>query len=305
MIYTVYKTVNLVNGKFYLGVHKTDNPNDEYLGSGTYIIRAVAKYGPASFKKEILFEFETQEEAWKKEDEVVELHRKDPLCMNLRKGGSGGFDYVNTHFRFDRVSWGRLGSQKVQERRRRDPEFAREFMEKWNRIRVLPKRVTPKLLAACRRLAESRRGKHHTLECRKEMSRLAMGENNHSFGNMWMYKNSEVISVPESEAKERIRLGWLPGRGAISEFVRVCPKCEKEFVTRDKTVVHCSSACGLMKKIPPVEELRTHLEHTGYRQIGNIYGVSAMTVHEWAKKFGLSRKKLSMQELRDKKFMKV
>jgi hypothetical protein len=44
MIYTVYKTVNLVNGKFYLGVHKTDNPNDEYLGSGTYIIRAVHEW---------------------------------------------------------------------------------------------------------------------------------------------------------------------------------------------------------------------------------------------------------------------
>ena len=93
--YTVYKTVNKVNGKFYIGVHKTDNPNDEYLGSGTYIERAVQKYGASSFVKEILFEYETQEEAWAKENELVESNRSNPLCKNLRKGGSGGFDYLN------------------------------------------------------------------------------------------------------------------------------------------------------------------------------------------------------------------
>ncbi len=31
--YTVYKTINLVNGKTYIGIHQTDNPNDDYLGS--------------------------------------------------------------------------------------------------------------------------------------------------------------------------------------------------------------------------------------------------------------------------------
>jgi hypothetical protein len=93
--YTVYKTVNKVNGKFYIGVHKTDNPNDGYLGSGTYIERAVQKYGASSFVKEILFEYETQEEAWAKENELVESNRSNPLCKNLRKGGSGGFDYLN------------------------------------------------------------------------------------------------------------------------------------------------------------------------------------------------------------------
>jgi len=33
MLYTVYKTQNLVNGKYYFGVHKTNNPYDGYLGS--------------------------------------------------------------------------------------------------------------------------------------------------------------------------------------------------------------------------------------------------------------------------------
>jgi Straboviridae putative endonuclease SegB len=52
--YTVYETTNLLNGKYYLGVHLTQNIHDEYLGSGTYIRNAVAKYGVGSFVKVVL-----------------------------------------------------------------------------------------------------------------------------------------------------------------------------------------------------------------------------------------------------------
>lgn len=37
MFYTVYKTINIHNQKFYIGVHKTIDPNDDYLGSGKLI----------------------------------------------------------------------------------------------------------------------------------------------------------------------------------------------------------------------------------------------------------------------------
>jgi hypothetical protein len=96
--YTVYKTVNLINGKYYFGVHKTANPHDGYLGSGTYIKRAVAKYGEQNFRKDILFIYLDPESAFGKEDELIQCWRgRDPLCMNLRKGGSGGFDWINAH----------------------------------------------------------------------------------------------------------------------------------------------------------------------------------------------------------------
>lgn len=66
MNYIVYKTVNLINGKTYIGVHKTKDPEmfDGYLGCGCYATkpsswiqetksifpRAIIKYGPENFK---------------------------------------------------------------------------------------------------------------------------------------------------------------------------------------------------------------------------------------------------------------
>jgi len=71
MRYTVYRTTNLATAKIYIGVHKTLDPNDAYLGSGSTMLSAIAKYGRSQFSKEILFDFETSEEAYAKEAELV------------------------------------------------------------------------------------------------------------------------------------------------------------------------------------------------------------------------------------------
>lgn len=43
MKYTIYKIVNLINNKFYIGKHQTIDPNDDYLGSGNAILAAIKK----------------------------------------------------------------------------------------------------------------------------------------------------------------------------------------------------------------------------------------------------------------------
>jgi group I intron endonuclease len=90
--YFIYKTTNLINGKIYIGYHASSNINkDSYLGSGYLLKKAVEKYGKQNFKREILYVFDSQEDATKKEREIVneEFIERDDV-YNLCLGGFGG-----------------------------------------------------------------------------------------------------------------------------------------------------------------------------------------------------------------------
>jgi group I intron endonuclease len=88
----LYKTTNLINGKFYYGMHSTDSLKDGYKGSGTLLKRSINKYGIENFKLEILEFFDTREALMEAEKKLItELQVVDSNCMNLKPGGSGGF----------------------------------------------------------------------------------------------------------------------------------------------------------------------------------------------------------------------
>lgn len=83
----LYKTTNLVNGKFYYGIHT--GPVVErvrlYLGSGILIKQAIKKYGRENFKREVLETFDDYSSAYAREAEVVtEELVKDPMCYNCK-----------------------------------------------------------------------------------------------------------------------------------------------------------------------------------------------------------------------------
>lgn len=91
LYYMIYKTVNLANGKYYIGKHKTVNPNDSYLGSGVALSSAIKKHGKQNFVKQVLFVFDCEEEMNLKESELVTKEIiSDPLSYNMALGGQGG-----------------------------------------------------------------------------------------------------------------------------------------------------------------------------------------------------------------------
>ena len=94
-MYTVYKIVNTINNKFYIGVHKTNNPHDNYMGSGSAIKNAIKKYGKEKFIKEILYITESKKEAYDKEKQLtVDFVYENNYNMKL--GGIGGFSRENS-----------------------------------------------------------------------------------------------------------------------------------------------------------------------------------------------------------------
>jgi hypothetical protein len=94
--YTVYQVKNLVNNKIYIGCHKTEDPYDDYLGSGKLLNRSIKKYGVRNFKKEVLYIFDNPDEMYQKEKELVDNHftlRED--TYNIKVGGNGGWDHID------------------------------------------------------------------------------------------------------------------------------------------------------------------------------------------------------------------
>lgn len=96
MYYYLYQIRNRLNGKIYVGVHKTSNIDDGYMGSGKGIKSAIKKYGIENFSKEIIEWFDTEENMYDREIELVTeefLDRND--VYNVKLGGPANFYYVN------------------------------------------------------------------------------------------------------------------------------------------------------------------------------------------------------------------
>jgi len=89
----IYKTTNLINGKFYVG--KDVRNLNCYLGSGKLLKRAIKKYGKNNFVKEILeicnnlTDLEEREKFWIKELDSINNG------YNLTEGGTGGDTFTN------------------------------------------------------------------------------------------------------------------------------------------------------------------------------------------------------------------
>lgn len=91
MYYYVYKIINNINGKYYIGAHRSSIMEDSYMGSGKLIQSAIRKYGKENFTKEILIVCSSEEEMYAKEAEIV----NKVFCLsretyNMAPGGFGG-----------------------------------------------------------------------------------------------------------------------------------------------------------------------------------------------------------------------
>ena len=87
MYYLIYEIKNKLNGKVYVGLHKTNNPNDNYMGSGKHIKAVIAKYGVENFEKRILRFCSSEDDMRQKESEIVnEEFVKRTDTYNLKVG---------------------------------------------------------------------------------------------------------------------------------------------------------------------------------------------------------------------------
>ena len=83
----IYKTTNIINGKFYVGQSLYDDP--KYLGGGNLIKKAIKKYGKENFHKEIIDICFSRDQLNEREVYWIEkLDSRNPsVGYNMAKGG--------------------------------------------------------------------------------------------------------------------------------------------------------------------------------------------------------------------------
>ena len=224
MFYYIYQITNLVNNKVYVGVHKTKNLEDGYMGSGKVIKAAIEKYGLENFKKDILEFFENAELMYAKEKELVTeefLERED--TYNLRRGGTGGFDWINNNKLqgFSDVNVARRGRQIV------DEQLRLTYGEEWRQ--VLANIASKSRSEETYEKATSTKRKNGTLPRGNERlnSRTSLikkkntfkdkkhqqGNKNSQFGTCWIWH--ELVGNKKCKREHLplyIEQGWYKGR---------------------------------------------------------------------------------------------
>lgn len=88
----IYKTVNLINNRMYIGKHCSENFDTTYYGSGKLLLRAIKKYGKKNFSVEVLEWCKTEEELNNREKYYIDFYKQKygRICYNVAAGGTGG-----------------------------------------------------------------------------------------------------------------------------------------------------------------------------------------------------------------------
>lgn len=209
LYYVLYRTDNLTNGKYYYGVHATDNLLDGYLGSGQVLKKAIKKYGKENFIRTDLEFFNSMEEAYSREAEIVtESLVKDPNCYNSKPGGLGGTKgMVTVYFQgtFQKVllseleHYLQLGAEKRSsllgrpsplKGRKQSEEHIKHRSEALKGHVGYPGRKKPEGFG-------------------EKIRRARLGAESHTEGKERIWKQGVQIFVPSCEVESKEAEGWI------------------------------------------------------------------------------------------------
>ena len=183
-------------------MHSTNNIEDGYIGSGSRLRNSIRAHGKNSHEMKILEFFENREDLSEREKEIVnEEILKDPLCMNLVKGGEA-------KPLFDMESRSK-GAKTTHEKIWKDPEFIKKIKNTGS--------ITFKKLWEENRLSiPDWTGKTHSEETKKKIGTSSSikqkGERNSQFGTFWINNGEVNKKIKKEDLILYETKGWKRGR---------------------------------------------------------------------------------------------
>ena len=203
-IHYIYKTTCNVTKRYYVGMHSTNNLDDDYMGSGKRLRYSIRKYGKDNHTKEILEFLNSRELLIEAEvNAITEDMIDDKNCMNL-KGGEGGYISEEHYNRLKKIA------SKYQIERWKDPEY-REKGKKQLLVNVKKSHRNGNNKSGKENYDWS--GKKHSEESKKKMSKSSKGQgagnDNSQFGKCWITNEIESKKIYRGDT---IPEGWRLGR---------------------------------------------------------------------------------------------
>ena len=217
----IYKTTCRLTGRFYIGMHSTDDMEDGYLGSGKRLWYSIKKHGKENHVRDILEMLPDRESLRKKEQEIVnEKLVANVECMNLDLGGN----YIKHSCKSNAVK--RTMSEAAQEVGKRpeirelrskiakaqhaDPIKSQRHREATKRAQNHP--VTKKHQAEASAKPEVR--KRRSVAAKISQNRLSQKRllRKAVKGRIWISDGTQCKMIRPKNLKQYLNVGWFRGR---------------------------------------------------------------------------------------------
>lgn len=205
----IYKTTNLINGKFYIG--QDFNNDSKYYGSGKLLTMAIKKYGKENFKKEILEycssekELDDREIYW-----ISKLNATNrDIAYNICEGGRS----YRTMKGENNVRFGKTHTEEakaiIREKRKLQKmtdEQKQKLREKWlgpdnpgrNKSPETIEKIKKSRKGKCRGEEHGMYGKKHSDETKKHWSEIRKGQQS---GSTCPVAMRYYVEFPDGEIK--------------------------------------------------------------------------------------------------------
>lgn len=214
----IYKTTNLIDNKIYIGQHKANNLplKINYYGSGTYLQRAIKKYGKKNFKVEIINICDSIEELDNMEIIFIKYYTnllgKDRL-YNIQTGGRQGSKWELTTEEDRKRHSEAIKKSKQTEKYKQWYKDTKQIRSKQQSKRMLGHKMDNNTKNAL--YIASKNSKRTEQQKQKMKDVWHKTHTNMDFktnsGRKCMYKNNIIKYIKEKEIDNYIKEGWKFG----------------------------------------------------------------------------------------------